>query len=190
MNARAVLTAVLVLTGLVASWGAWRLRPLPPADDSIGPPRSDYTLDVFHLVVMNKLGGLSFTSDGPYLARNLNDESLALSHPVFHFPDRKGKGEWVAHSETGWVNAKGEEVRLAHAVVVDGPDVAGKDQTHLLTEQMTVFPQDRTAHSDVLVTVNSGASILHAVGMNANMDTSRVELLSKVSLHDVRAPKH
>lgn len=190
MNTRSVLTAVLVLTGVVASWAAWQLRPQPRADDSIGPPRSDYTLDVFHLVVMNKLGALSFTSDGPYLARNGNDQSLALSHPVFHFPDKKSKGEWVAHSDTGWVNAKGEEVRLAHAVVVDGPVVPGKGQTHLLTEQMTVFPQERTAHSDVLVTVNSGASILHSLGMNANMDTSRVELLSKVSLHNVRAPKH
>ncbi len=190
MNARAVLTTVLVLTGILASWGAWQLRPQPRPDDSIGPPRSDYALDVFHLVVMNKLGALSFASDGPYLARNLNDQSLALSHPVFRFPDRKSKGEWVSHSVTGWVKAKGEEVRLAHAVMVDGPVVAGKDQTHLLTEQMTIFPQDRTAHSDVLVTVNSGASILHAVGMNVNLDTSRVELLSKVSLHNVRAPKH
>ncbi|HTD28015.1 MAG TPA: LPS export ABC transporter periplasmic protein LptC [Xanthomonadaceae bacterium] len=190
MNNRAVLTWVLVLTGLVASWGAWQLRPQPPANDTIGPPRSDYTADAYHLVVMNKVGGVSFTSEGPYLARNLNDESLAQSHPVYHFPYKKDQGAYAVHAETGWVSAKGEEVRLAHAVVVDGPIIEDQDQTHLHTEQMTVFPQYKTARSDLLVTANRGASIMDGVGMNANLDTNRIELLSKVSLHNVPVPKH
>jgi len=46
MNRRALLIAVLVVTGAVASWGAWRLRPQPTPNDDTGPPRSDYTLDV------------------------------------------------------------------------------------------------------------------------------------------------
>ncbi len=190
MNRRGVLIAVLMVTGLVASFGAWLLRPLPPPDDSVGPPRSDYALDDYRLVVLDKLGKLSFVSTGPYLARNPNDETLSLNHPHFMFPDKGGKGDWNAHSEAGWVSAKGDEVRLSHAVTLDGPVVADSDQTHMHTEQLTVHPQPQTAHSDLLVTVTRGASILAGTGMNANLKTNRLELLSKVSLHEVPVKKH
>ncbi|HEV2606709.1 MAG TPA: LPS export ABC transporter periplasmic protein LptC [Xanthomonadaceae bacterium] len=190
MNRRALLTAALVLTGAVASWGAWRLRPQPPPSEDVGPPRSDYTLDVYHLVVMNKQGKLSFVSNGPYMARNPNDESLNLNHPDFSFPDQASKGDWTAHSEAGWVSAKGDIVKLARAVKLDGPVVPGQNQAHLRTEQITVFPKQETAHTDLLVTATQGASILIGTGMNANLKTSYLELLSKVSLHDVPTKKH
>lgn len=190
MNRRAWLIAVLLLTGLIASWGAWLLRPPAPANDDTGPPRSDYTTDDYRLVVLNKLGSVSFVSSGPYMARNPNDETLSLNHPHFSFPEKSGKGDWTAHSDSGWVSKKGEEVRLARAVALDGPIVAGVDQIHLRTEQLTVLPQPQTAHSDLLVTMTRGASILLGTGMNANLKTNRLELLSKVSLHDVPIKKH
>ncbi len=190
MNRRAILTAVLVLAAMLASYGAWLLRPLPPENDDTGPPRSDYTLDDYRLVSLNKMGGVSFTSTGPYLARNPNDETMNLNHPSFGFPDKGGKGDWTAHSDSGWVSAKGDEVRLARAVALDGPLITGSDRTHMRTEQMTVFPQRQTAHSDLLVTITRGASILLGTGMNADMKNNRLELLSKVSLHDVPTKKH
>ena len=190
MNRRALLIAVLVVTGAVASWGAWRLRPQPPPSEDTGPPRSDYTLDVSHLVVMDKQSKVSFRSNGPYMARDPNNETLSLNHPDFSFPDKNGKGDWTAHSEAGWVSAKGDVVKLSRAVALDGPIIPGQEQTHMRTEQMTVHPQPQTAHSDLLVTVTRGASILRGTGMNANLKTSYLELLSKVSLHDVRTRKN
>jgi len=190
MNRRAIATTVLVLTAMLASYGAWRLRPQPPPSEDTGPPRSDYTLDVYHLVVMDKQGKLSFISNGPYMARDPNNETLSLNHPDFSFPDKGGKGDWTAHSEAGWVSAKGDVVKLSRAVALDGPIVAGADQIHMRTEQMTVHPQPQTAHTDLLVTITRGASILLGTGMNANLKTSQLDLLSKVSLHDVPSKKH
>ena len=184
MSRRWPLLAMLMLTALLASWGAWLLRIQPPVEDTTGPPRSDYTLDDYHLVVLNKEGAESFSSDGPYLARDPYSETLSLNQPRFNFPSRDGKGSWTAGSDSGWVSAKGDEVRLARSVVLDGPVVPKTDQTHLRTEQLTVHPQPQTAHSDLLVTVTRGASILRGTGMNANLKTNRLELLSKVSLHN------
>lgn len=189
MNRRAIITVALVLTAMLASYGAWLLRPSPPPSEDTGPPRSDYTLDNYRLVVLNKLGKVSFISTGPYLARNPYDETLALNHPDFSFPDKGGQGDWIAHSESGWVSAKGDEVRLARAVVLDGPVIAGKQQTHMHTDRLTIFPKLQTAHSDLLVTITRGASILLGTGMNADMKNNRLELLSKVSLHDVSVHK-
>lgn len=189
MNRRAVLTVFLTLVALATGWWAWKLRPMPGSEDVIGPLRGDYTADNFRMVVMNKDGAVSFRSHGPYAARDPNNEQLFINHPQFSFPDHGGKGEWTGHSESGWVSAKGDEVRLKSTVVLDGPVIPGKDQTHVRTERLTVFPEPQTAHSDVLVTITRGASILLGTGMNAWLKTSRVELLSKVSFHDVPAKK-
>jgi lipopolysaccharide export system protein LptC len=184
MTRRWSLLAMLMLTALLASWGAWLLRIQPPVEETTGPPRSDYTLDDYRLVVLNKEGAESFTSTGPYLARDPYSETLSLNQPRFSFPSHTGKGNWTAGSDSGWVSAKGEEVRLKSSVVLDGPVIPYTDQTHLRTEQMTVHPQPQTAHSDLLVTVTRGASILRGTGMNADLKTNRLELLSKVSLHN------
>jgi lipopolysaccharide export system protein LptC len=189
MNQRFVLTLVLTVTAIAASWWAWKLRPQPVVVETAGPQRGDYTAEIYHLVVMNKDGEVSFRSNGPYAARDPNNEQLFLNEPRFSFPDKKSKQDWHGRSETGWVSAKGDEVRLKRAVVLDGPIVPDKDQIHVRTEQLTVFPDPQTAHSDVLVTTTQGASILSGVGMNANLKTSKLELLSKVSLHDVPKKK-
>lgn len=190
MSRRGTLLALLLLIALLASWGAWLLRPPPPVQDIAGPPRSDYTLGDYRLVVLDKEGVESFASNGPYLARDPNTETLGLNHPQFSFPDKNTHGSWIANSRNGWVSAKGDEVRLMNAVSLDGPVVKGVDQSHMRTEQLTVFPQLQTAHSNQLVTVTRGASILAGTGMNANLKTNRLELLSKVSLHDVPIKKH
>lgn len=190
MTRRWSLLAALMLTALLASWAAWLLRIQPPLPEDAGPPRSDYTLDDYRLVVLNKEGTESFASVGPYLARDPYNETLSLNQPRFSFPSHDGKGNWTAGSDIGWVSPRGEEVRLIRTVKLDGPVIPKTDQTHLRTEEMTVHPQPQTAHSDLLVTVTRGASILRGTGMNADLKTNRLELLSKVSLHNATVQKH
>ena len=189
MNRRTAATVLVTLVAVAASWWAWRLRPMPVEEDTVGPLRGDYTADSYRLVVMKKDGTVSFRSRGPYAVRDADSQQLYLNNPQFSFPDHAAKGEWNGRAIAGWVSAKGDEVRLKKDVQLDGPAVAGKDQTHVRTEQLTVFPDPQTAHSDVLVTVTRGPSILQGTGMNANLKTSRLELLSKVSLHDVPTKK-
>lgn len=184
MTRRWPLLAALMLAAVLASWAAWLLRVRPPPPEDTGPPRSDYTLDDYHLVVLDKQGVESFTSDGPYLARDPYNESLSLNQPRFSFPSKDGNGTWTAGSVIGWISPHGDEVHLIRSVALDGPVIPKTDRTHLRTEEMTVHPQPQTAHSDLLVTVTRGASILRGTGMNADLKSNRLELLSRVSLHN------
>jgi lipopolysaccharide export system protein LptC len=184
MTRRWALLAALMLGAVIAGWAAWLLRIQPPAPEDSGPPRSDYTLDDYRLLVLNKEGTESFTSVGPYLARDPYNETMSLNQPRFSFPSHDGSGNWTAGSDIGWVSPHGDEVRMIHSVALDGPIVPNKDRTRLRTEEMTVHPQPQTAHSDEPVTVTRGASILRGTGMNADLKTNRLELLSRVSLHN------
>ncbi len=189
MNRRSVIAVLLVPVALASAFWAWKLRPQPAVEQAVGPQRGDYTVEAYSLVMMNKDGGLSFRSRGPYAARDPNSQQLFLNTPEFSFPDRGGKGEWTGHSQTGWVSSGGDEIRLKRSVAVDGPAEPGKDPIRIRTEWLSILPDPQTAHTPLLVTITRGPSILLGTGMNAWLKDSRVELLSKVSLHDVPTKK-
>jgi len=188
MNRRAVLIVGLAIAALIGGWAAWLLRVPEPENEFVGPPRSDYTLDDYHLVVMNDQGTESFTSTGPYLARDPNTETLALDKPDFSFPSKDGKGNWTAHAEDGWVARKGVEVKLSRGVTMLGPATATAGPTHIATDHLDVLPKPQTGHTDAAVTVTRDSSILTGVGMNVNLKAHTLELLSTVRLHDAPAP--
>ncbi len=189
MNRR-TLAVVLLPLALASAWWAWQLRPKPAPEDSIGPQRGDYTVERYHLVAMNKEGELSFRTNGPYAVRDPFNQQLFLNQPQFSFPDKKGKGDWTGHAQAGWVSSDGDEVRLKRDVALDGPTQPESDPVHIRTQWLSIRPDPQTAHTPLLVTVTRGPSILRGTGMNAWLKTSRVELLSNVSLHDVPSKKH
>ena len=189
MNRRAIVIVVLAVTALAGGWAAWLLRAPEPANDFVGPPRSDYTLDDYKLVVLNDLGAESFTTVGPYLARDPNTETLAMDKPDFSFPDKRGQGDWTAHAEDGWVARKGVEVRLSRGVTMLGPATATAGPTHIATDHLTVLPKPQTGHTDAAVTVNRDGSILTGVGMNVDLKAHTLDLLSNVRLHDAPATR-
>lgn len=188
---RRTLAAVLLLPIAAATaWWAWRSLPQPVADGTVGPPRGDYTAENYRLVAMNKDGDLSFRAHGPYAARDPWSQELFLNQPRFSFPASNGSGDWLGQANSGWVSSDGSEVRLKQDVALDGPIVTGKEQIHFRTQWLSVLPDPQTAHTPQPVSITRGASILRGTGMNAWLQTSRVELLSKVSFHDVPVKKH
>ncbi|MBS0457224.1 MAG: LPS export ABC transporter periplasmic protein LptC [Proteobacteria bacterium] len=190
MNRRALATVLLMPVAVATAWWAWRLWPKPEVVGTVGPQRGDYTVERYHLVAMNKQGGVAFRSQGPYAVRDPFNQQLFLNTPRFSFPDHAGKGDWNGSAQSGWVSSDGDEVRLKRDVVLDGPVVPGKDQIHIRTQWLSVMPDPQTAHTPLPVSITRGPSILSGTGMNAWLPDSRVELLSKVSFHDVPKPKH
>ena len=187
MNNRALLIAVLAITAMLGGWAAWLLRPPQPTNDFVGPPRSDYTLDDYTLVVLNDLGTESFITVGPYLARDPNTGTLSLNQPDFSFPGRNGQGDWTAHAEAGWVASKAVEVRLSRGVSMLGPATASAGPIHIATDHLSVLPKPQTGHTDAAVTITRDGSILTGVGMNADLKAHTLDLLSNVRLHDAPA---
>ncbi|MBS0193427.1 MAG: LPS export ABC transporter periplasmic protein LptC [Proteobacteria bacterium] len=190
MNRRNLAAILLTPVALASAWWAWQSLPRPVPPQTVGPQRGDYTVERFHLVVMKKTGDVAFRGHGPYAVRDPFNQQLFLNQPQFSFPDHGGHGDWTGHAQSGWVSDGGDEVRLKREVALDGPVIPGKDQVHIRTQWLSILPDPQTAHTPLLVTVTRGASILMGTGMNAWMQDNRVELLSKVSFHDVPAKKH
>ena len=190
MSWRAILTLVLLVAAAVSGWSVWTHRPNGAAT-STAEVRSDYLLHDFELVVLDKQGQEAFTLRAPQLERHPGDKTMSLATPVFTIPPAANShsGTWEVRSRTGWVSAEGDELRLRGDVVATnagsdgaGPGGAGSDgaPVKLATQELNVFPDSKRATSAADVTVTQPGSILRGHGMNALLDSKRIQLKSNV----------
>jgi lipopolysaccharide export system protein LptC len=180
MNRRGLLILVLLGLALVTSTLVWKLRPQPkpvPPEEA----RSDYTLDNFELVTLDEQGKESFSVRAPRLERDPQGKSLTITAPNFSFPGKGAEGgRWTATAGTAWVGPKGEQVRLLRDVHMVGPPGARGEQTRMRTARLEILPKQDKASSPSVVTITRGDSILQGTGLQADLDTHRVQFLADV----------
>lgn len=178
MNRRVLNPLLLVLAFVLGSYAVWQWqqRQVPPAEP---PQRSDYVLRDYELITLNEAGEEAFTVVGPELERDPQGKTLTLDQPRFSFP-AKGGGRWNARSDSAWVSAKADEVRLLARVEMVGPPGDTGDRTVFATDRLFVFPDAQTANSGGRVTVTHGDSILAGTGLEVDMQAKRFQLLNDV----------
>ncbi|WP_165971079.1 LPS export ABC transporter periplasmic protein LptC [Luteimonas terrae] len=178
MNWRLVLTVVLLAGALLSGWSAWRQKDSIVAD---GPAdgRTDYLLRDFDIVALDSDGHEAFSLQAPELQQTPGARTLELVTPLFHVPEKEGDGRWEIRSQTGWVSENNEEVRLRGAVTADSPPGSARPM-RMRTDSLNVFPQRNQATSDAVVDVEQPGSTMQGTGMRADLDSGRIELLSKV----------
>lgn len=178
MNWRTLLGIGLGIAALASGWSAWHHResakPLPA--DSL---RSDYVLTDFEIVALDKDGKESTTLRAPSMERSRADESLSISRPVFLLPDAAGQ-HWQLQSDTGWVSAKGEELRLRGNVAGDSPSDGKTPPTTFRTIALDVFPDQDLARTSEQVTLTRPGLLQTGVGFQANLKSGQYSLLSQV----------
>lgn len=183
MTWRNVLVVLLVIG---AAFSAWSL--LTHRDDvaatmaaDAGP---DYTLQDFELVALNALGEQSFTLRAPELVRDPSNKAMDITTPVFLIPpggDSSSDG-WEVRARTGWISAKGDELRLRGQVRAVSDGAAGVPVT-IATEQLNVFPETDIINSTAEVSFTRPGSILRGRGLEMNLDTKLYSLHSEVRWH-------
>lgn len=176
MNVRGALGLVLLLVALATGWYLLFGRDRAGITQAAAQ-RSDYTLHDFTLVSLDKDGKESFTLRAPLLTRSPDDKAMTLTTPAFQFPGESTQ-RWQATSKTGWVDAKGDEVRLRGDVVLASVDNANAPR--MQTEQLDVLTQAKRATSAALVTITQPGLHMQGTGLDANLQTKRVILKSQV----------
>jgi len=177
MSWRGILTLVLLAGALVSGWSLWTQRIEPDQAKAEGG-RSDYVLHDFELIALDGRGKESFVLRAPKLARTPGDRTMALTTPLFLLPDKQGH-YWEVRSNTGWVSAEGDEVRLRGNVRTKSPKQDARPTT-MNTEQLNVFPDDNRATSAAVVTITQPGSILRGRGLKVDLNTKRYVLQSDV----------
>ena len=181
MNWRLLLVLGLLVGALASGWLAWRSHA-PPAPAAAAEVRSDYILRDFEVVTLDSDGRESFSLRAPELRQTPGARTLELVTPLFLMPDEHGS-RWEVRSKTGWVDEKSTLVKLRGDVVADSPMGASRP-TKVRTEQLDVYPNDNRATSEAAVTISSPGTTMRGTGMEADLASKRIQLLSKVSLNN------
>ncbi|HBK44913.1 MAG TPA: LPS export ABC transporter periplasmic protein LptC [Xanthomonadaceae bacterium] len=179
MNWRTVLGTVLLAAAILSGWSAWRQRekPVPAAEDDA---RSDYVLHDFELIALDKQTGKeSMTLKAPEMHRNRADQTSEITTPLFLLPDNAGL-PWTLRARTGWISAKGEEMRLRGDVEGDSPSSGNVVPTTFRTQSLDVYPQQDLARTPAAVTMTRPGITQSGVGFEANLKTRQYKLLSQV----------
>ncbi|WP_224965615.1 LPS export ABC transporter periplasmic protein LptC, partial [Klebsiella pneumoniae] len=106
----------------------------------------------FQIVALDEHGKESTTLRAPLLERQRGDQTINIATPLFEMPDKDGK-HWTLRAETGWLSAKGDEMKLRGNVAGDSPVGPGTVPTTFRTDHLDVFPKENRARTDALVTM-------------------------------------
>lgn len=189
MSWRALLTLLLVAGALATGWALWSQRsPAAAAAGAGGLP--DYVLNDFQLVALDAEGRESFTLEAPRLARDPGVRTMDIETPVFTIPDDgaqgRAAGTWVVRSQTGWISAAGDELRLRGKVRADARGPGGA--LAMRTEQLNIFPETERATSAVEVTVTEPGFILTGHSLEADLASGNIRLQDSKARYE-RTPR-
>ena len=177
MTWRGGLALVLLLAAIFSGWSLWKQRQ-HQKPSAVRSDRPDYVLTDFEVVALDKLGKEAFTLRAPHLRRRPDDKTMTLDTPLFFFPDKEG-AYWQARSQSAWVSAKADEVRLRGDVNIDSPTGAARP-VKMTTPQLNVFPDSSRASTPELVTVTQPGFILRGRGFETNLKSKQYEFKSQV----------
>ena len=178
MSWRGILIVVLLVAAIASGWSVWNQDADTP-EATAASTRSDYVLEDFELVSLDRDGREAFTLRAPHLQRDPVDETLSLREPVFQLPEDEGDYYWDVRAATGWISADSEEMRLdGDVVAVSDPD--GDRSMRMETDALRVFPNQRRASTDAAVTITQPGTTMQGTGMEADLAGKRFQLTSKV----------
>ncbi len=109
----------------------------------------------------------------PRLERQRGDQTINIATPLFEMPDKDGK-HWTLRAETGWLSAKGDQMKLRGNVAGDSPADPGVVPTTFRTDHLDVFPKENRARTDALVTMTRPGMEQSGVGFEVIRRTTRI----------------
>ena len=177
MSWRTTLGLVLLLAAILSGWSAWKNRDVP-APGRVVVDRSDYVMRDFEMIALNGDGREAVAVRAPLMERNPQDQTYTITTPLFLLPDSQGH-HWEMRAKSGWVSAKGDELRLTGDVKGTSPKEAAVPST-FDTQRLNVFPRKNLAASDDAVTITRPGSILTGTGFETNTKTKQYTFKSQV----------
>lgn len=184
-SVRAVPLLVLALLAALSGWWLYRLQHADTAPGLVGPPRSDYSIEAFQLVALDRAGNEAFSAEGPRLARHPFLGTLNIERPQMRFPDSNG-GLWSTRADAGFVTRDGDLVRLQGDVRVQGPTGPGGEPIVLETALLNIHPAENRVGTEAAVVLRGPGSILRGRNLDADLDTRRFDLDNLTGRYDLR----
>ena len=171
---------VIVLT-LLAGVSVWLDRVTqqdPVAKTDKTRHEADFSAERITLHRFDPTGNVQYILVADSMLHYADDESSELKNPRLNYLNRP-EPVWV-ESRFASVNKDGTTVVLTDEVLVRRAAHAGKPESTLRTEQMTVWPEDEKMRADKPVTLTQGQTVINAERMESDNIIGELRLQGQV----------
>ncbi len=151
-----------------------RHQPSMLLNSAVDPLQVDLYAEHAHGVKYDEDGKLVQTYSTPRALHYLQSGQTVMTLPVLQLMTSDG-AIWDGVSRTG-IMIGDTEIQMFGDVVISNKE----EGTELHTEELHYFPERREANSDVAVRVRKFNDTTRAIGMRADLNRNRVELLRQV----------
>jgi lipopolysaccharide export system protein LptC len=179
--------AILVLLVAITFWLERASELKRPGNDSLLRHDPDFFVEKLTMRRFGPTGELQNMLTAEKMVHYPDDDTTLLTAPRATF--LKGPRPTILSAKQGLVAPDGREVALVDNV--RGIREATKTDPEMVftTTHLTMFPEDDVMRTSAPVTLVQGASIVRAVGMEADNKTKVVELLSQVNSTIEKKPR-
>ncbi|MCW8407943.1 LPS export ABC transporter periplasmic protein LptC [Legionella sp. PATHC035] len=139
--------------------------------NSVDTTISDVTVRQF-----NQQGKLANILKAP-LMQHIQNGNIYLFQKPHIIVSQEEQAPWDISSIKAKSFEGGKRITFTGNVIVRQQKGNNSQESTLKTEEVTYFPKEKKASSDVLVTYEQPGNIIQSTGMNAYLDEKRVELL-------------
>lgn len=136
----------------------------------------DITISNVLVRQFNQEGALTNVLTSPFMQHVQKDNVYLFQNPHI-VVSQEEQPPWDIRSKNAKSFEGGKQITFTGNVVVHQKKGNKSQESTLKTEEVTYFPKEKKASSDVLVTYEQPGNIIQSTGMNAYLDEKRVELL-------------
>ena len=180
MNARNILSFVLLLIGAI---GTWYLAHSLQSDD-VEVRKTQMLQNGFYVKSARIFGTaidgqLLYEIEAEY-AEQLGDEQVEFQNVEISYTSETGV-PWILNADKALIGEDREVIELSgHVVAISSEGFSG-DVTEIRTSYLELEPKEFRARTDERVQIRIGARSITATGMLAMLQTNQLQLMSNVS---------
>lgn len=172
-------TIYLLITGVALSIFGWyysNQHTTSLLDHHSLSSTVDTTITSLIVKQFNKEGLLANVMTTPLL-EHLPQKKVHLIKSPYILINQKDQPAWEISSQRAKSFKGGQKIVFIRHVVVHQKTGYNTPESTLKTEEITYFPKEKKAVTDLFVTFEQPGNTMQSTGMNAYLDTKRVELL-------------
>ncbi len=142
------------------------------------PGHYDSFMTNVHAIKLNQFGKPHDELFTPNIKHYLKNDSAIAIKPIFIFYGKKGPPWHIQGDQAHSINGNKVVFLTGHVRITQPPGLNSRNVT-LTTTEMTLYPKRSFAETDQPVTIRQPGSIVHGVGMTADLNKGDVKILSQ-----------
>lgn len=172
-----MITLLLILAAGLSSWSILisKKAHITPSGKATEP---DAFIEKVTATIINKEGVRSLLIESPRMVHYAENDTTLIETP--HVTIYRDTPEpWHVNSDYAKATQGTNKIFFWSNVVIHHPYDESTPITTFKTNTLTVFPQQKIAQTDDEVILVQPETIVHAVGMTANLNDGEIKLLSQ-----------